>query len=356
MSIRRRVLFLTPRGVGGIASFSQAVRTHWNLRNPGIVLWKVPRSNLLGWISYFPWLLIYLIYLVFFRPSVVHVNLASKGSPVRKLPFVLLAKALGIPIVTQLHSGKFDQDFLSASKKAVWKFISNLILVFSTKVIFINQKQMQNLINHGAVAASKATFLPNHVYLPAVWNIEQPQNVYDAVFIGRVSKEKGALDLLEAIRRLDATPREFAFVGEMLIDGYSSKTSEKINNHGVTFFGELSHFEAMKVLNESKLLILPSHSENFPMVILESFARGKPVISTRVGEIENIVSDFKDGRLFGVEQIEDLSKAIGYYLERPDQIRSDGERGRKKAEQLYDIRHYPKKLVQIYLSTSKRDF
>lgn len=355
MTHRHKVLFLTPAGVGGIGSFSKSVRSNWNIENPRIMLWKVPRSNILGWIAYIPWLLIYFNFLIFFRPSVVHVNLASKGSPVRKWPFVLLAKILGIQVVTQLHSGTFDLDYLSQSSKAAWRFFASSILQLSSKIIFINQKQMSNLIRYGVVRKCKATFLPNPAYLPEVWEHEQPVKIFDAVFIGRVSKEKGALDLIEAIKLLDGTAHSFAFVGKVLLPGYSQKSSLKINQHEITFLGELSHLEAMKVLISSKMLILPSHSENFPMVILEAFARGRPVISTRVGEIENIVSDFKDGRLFEVGHIVELSQLIQYYLDAPEKILMHGAMARQKVEKFYDIKNYPKKLVKIYFSNSGRE-
>ena len=57
------------------------------------------------------------------------------------------------------------------------------------------------------------------------------------------------------------------------------------------FYGEVSHNEAIKLLSETSIFILPSYTEGFPNVILEAMALGKCIISTDVGAIPEILSD-----------------------------------------------------------------
>jgi glycosyltransferase involved in cell wall biosynthesis len=345
----KRILFLAPLGIGGIASFAENVKTEWNLENSRLILWRVPRSNFSGWISYFPKLFLYASYLLFVRPSIVHVHLASKGSPIRKFPFVLIAKILGIPVITQIHSGKLDEEILSRSTSSPWRVITTSILSLSQKLIFINQNQMKTLTDENIVPRSKSYFLANHVHLPDNLESEPKEPDFDVVFIGRVSKEKGALDLIESIKVLQHGSLSFAFVGDIQIPGYLVGSVE-INNQKVTFFGEVPNSVAMEILCNSRILVLPSYSENFPMVILEAFARGKPVISTRVGEIENVVSEFSDGILFEAGDVKQLAAALAAYFDSPSAIAIQGKNARLKAELRYDIRDYAERLVAIYLS------
>jgi len=345
----KKILFLAPLGIGGISSFAENVKSEWNLENSKLILWRVPRSNISGWISYFPKLFLYSAYLVFVRPSIVHVNLASKGSPIRKFPFVIIAKILGISVITQIHSGKLHEEILSRSRSSPWRIITTSILSFSQKLIFINQKQMQTLTDEMLVPRSKSYFLANHVRLPDNVEFEVREPVFDAIFIGRVTIEKGALDLLQSIRGLQHLSLSFAFVGDIQIPGYSVGLVE-INNHKVTFFGEVSNSAAMELLCKSRILVLPSYSENFPMVILEAFARGKPVISTRVGEIENVISEFLDGSLVEAGDVKRLTDAMAAYFDSPSEIVIQGKNARLKAEMRYDIRNYAERLSKIYVS------
>ncbi len=337
-------------GVGGIASFSKNVSKAWSRREPEMILWEVPRNDFLGWIIYWPKLVYFAVYSLLLRPQLIHVNLASKGSPLRKAPYVLVAKLLRMSVFSQIHSGVFDQEVLSRSPKSIWRRVALAILSASEKTIFINQRQMANMVSHQLVSASKAVFLANHVGIPEkIIELESMQN-FDAVFVGRVSIAKGAADLLESLKMLQSHSLSLALVGRIELEGFEVGSPVKINGHSVSFLGEVSHSDAMQVINSSRILVLPSHSENFPMVLLEAFARCKPVIATPVGEIENIIRKSQGGSLVAVGDIENLSKKIDEYFNAPEKILEAGSLGRKYVEEHCDIRNYQSKLMSIYFS------
>lgn len=335
-------------GVGGIASFSQNVRKAWSPQDTELILWKVPRNDLLGWTIYGPKLLAFFIYSLLFRPKLVHVNLASKGSPFRKAPYVLTAKLLGISVITQIHSGIFDQEMLSRGKKSIWRWVASMILNSSEKTIFINHRQMANMISHGLVRASKAVFLANHVSIPKKVVEREAVQDFDVVFVGRVSVDKGAADLLECLKILQSPLLSFALVGKIELEGFAEGSSVKVNGHSVSFFGEVPHSKAMQVISASSLLILPSYSENFPMVLLEAFARCKPVIATPVGEIENVLSNSQGGSLVEIGNPENLAEVIAEFFSSREKILEAGNRGRQYVENNYDITKYQTKLMSIY--------
>jgi glycosyltransferase involved in cell wall biosynthesis len=350
MSLSGKVVLLTPAGIGGIATYSRELERFWALGDPKISVWKVPRSTFVGWFLYAPKLTLFFFCLLIARPKVVHVNLASKGSPIRKFPYVCLARLFKIKVVTQLHSGRFHDDLMKASGTSIWLAITKRILYASEKLIFINQTQMNALLENGFASKHQCFFLPNHVHLPSIREYARKSVINDAVFIGRFSKEKGANELIRALEMLSGSPKKIAVVGSVDVGGFKPGKLALIGRHEVTFFGEVPHPKAMSILESSRMLVLPSHSENFPMVILEAFARGVPVIASRVGAVPNIIEDGKDGLLVNTQDSRDLHDKLRHYFDTPQLVHEHGVMARKKVEQLYDIQHYAAKLTEIYFS------
>src|SRR5450631_595192 len=112
-----------------------------------------------------------------------------------------------------------------------------------------------------------------------------------ALFAGRLSQEKGLYTLLQAWEQL---PRHYAL--KIAGDGPERKDLEaRVHCRGlsaITFCGYLSRQEVITAVKGARFLILPSECyENFPMSIAESFACGTPVVCSRLGAMQEIVTD-----------------------------------------------------------------
>jgi glycosyltransferase involved in cell wall biosynthesis len=83
-------------------------------------------------------------------------------------------------------------------------------------------------------------------------------------------------------------------------------------------------------------------------VIYQSFAAGKPVIGSRVGDIPDLIEDGEDGLLFQPHDIEELSEKVAYLACRPNLVREMGRRARDKAESHYDPRVHYQKMMGVY--------
>jgi len=101
---------------------------------------------------------------------------------------------------------------------------------------------------------------------------------YDVGYIGRISEEKGILNLIDALALLPNIKR-------LVIGGYPKGNSLK----GLTITGWLPHSEIPFHLNSIKVLILPSYSEGLPNIVLEAFACGTPVLLPEVGALKSIL-------------------------------------------------------------------
>ena len=103
---------------------------------------------------------------------------------------------------------------------------------------------------------------------------------------------------------------------ELLIGGQGQEyinlvnLAKEMNIHSqVKFLGDLSREDVVKYIKESDVFVLPSRFETFGVVFIEALALGKPIIASRCGGPEDIVTQ-ENGLLVEVEDIDGLSKAM----------------------------------------------
>lgn len=151
--------------------------------------------------------------------------------------------------------------------------------------------------------------LPKYSYL-----CRKPvQGVFDLVYFGRMTRNKGVDLLLEAFHHL---LREFPYAKLFLI-GSGERTS-LLQNHAqelglkksVQFIDWLQNDELFSRLSTMDLFCLPSFSEGLPCSILEAMSIGLPVVATNVGGIPEIIEHNVSGILIPPRDVEALTKVL----------------------------------------------
>jgi glycosyltransferase involved in cell wall biosynthesis len=128
-----------------------------------------------------------------------------------------------------------------------------------------------------------------------------------AVYVGRLSAEKGIGTLLEAWRTLDFPLR---IVGDGPLAGPVAEAAAK--NPAIQWLKSRPPEEVLDLIGGAAVLLLPSECyENFPRVAVEAFAKGTPVIASRLGAMAEIVADGRTGWHFEAGNAEDLSAVVG---------------------------------------------
>ncbi len=175
-----------------------------------------------------------------------------------------------------------------------------------------------------------------------------------AVFVGRLSQEKGVRCLFDAMRLLKGIPIKIVGTGPL-----ASEACEKVrgfDKNDIELLGEKNHAEAMALIRGSCFMIVPSVCyECFPMVIAESFACGKAVVASKIGSLENIVEDGKTGRLFEPGNAESLAAAIKWMFENPEDCAEMGRCARDKFEKEYSSSRNMEILKSIYETAIARE-
>ncbi len=132
-------------------------------------------------------------------------------------------------------------------------------------------------------------------------------------FVGRLSAEKGILNLIEAIPPILKQHNDWVFLiigtGEL-----ENKIKEDIHNKGlnnnVKFIDWVSQEQIPGYYNQLRILVLPSYTEGLPNVIIEGMACGTMILANRVGSIPDIIADGETGFIMNDNSPETIVNAI----------------------------------------------
>ena len=138
---------------------------------------------------------------------------------------------------------------------------------------------------------------------------------YDGVFIGELRKLKGVSVLIEACARINAVrPFRLAIVGLGADEQRFRACAKKAGiEDKIDFLGYRTAREAFSL---GRIVIMPSHAESFPYVVLEAIASGRPLIATNVGGIPEIFGPHA-GALVGPGDVGALHRAIAAAMNNP---------------------------------------
>lgn len=133
------------------------------------------------------------------------------------------------------------------------------------------------------------------------------------VCIGRLCEQKGQLLLIEAAHRLAEESLDFELVlgGDGEMREAIERSIDRYGLHGrVRITGWISSAQVREELLAARALVLPSFAEGLPVVIMEAMALGRPVLSTYVAGIPELVTSAAHGWLFPAGDVEALCAAM----------------------------------------------
>jgi glycosyltransferase involved in cell wall biosynthesis len=96
------------------------------------------------------------------------------------------------------------------------------------------------------------------------------------------------------------------------------------------------------------VVVLPSHSEGFPFVILEALAMGKPVIATSVNGVPEVIEHMETGLLVKAHDIAGLAGAIQSLLDHPERAMQLGNAGRAVVQAQFTVDRMVEKTVAVF--------
>lgn len=150
-----------------------------------------------------------------------------------------------------------------------------------------------------------------------------------ALYVGRLSPEKGIDVLLQAWSGLDVPLR-------VIGDGPLCDLVENAVSPRIVPLGWKTPAEVAAEMAQASFLILPSTwPETFGMVIIEAFCQSLPVIASRIPVFEEIIQDGVTGLLFSMGDPDELASKVRWARQHPEEMGNMGANGRKVYEQRY---------------------
>lgn len=169
-----------------------------------------------------------------------------------------------------------------------------------------------------------------------------------AFYLGRLSKEKGILNLIEAIGDIpnaklliagDGPERERieAYISEHKLDGR------------ITLLGYQNQDSIHKYITNSRFVVIPSIcNENCPYSVLEAMEIGKPIVASRIGGIPELIADGENGYLYKADDINELKEKLTLLLDDDEKVNSFAQKSRELYESYYSPDSYYNELIKIY--------
>jgi glycosyltransferase involved in cell wall biosynthesis len=168
-----------------------------------------------------------------------------------------------------------------------------------------------------------------------------------AIFVGRLSVEKGVDKLLEAWKIIQGGERKLLIVG----DGPERLNLERkaADLQGVRFAGFVSRAEQKKYWQQALFSVVPSiWLEPFGMTVLESWSKGRPVVAHAIGALPELIREGIDGSLADPTNVKDLAQKMDDLLSNPQQAALMGLAGRQQLETRFTHRRWLQEIAAIY--------
>ena len=272
----------------------------------------------------------------------VHAHFGTNSTEV-----VMLANALGGPPYSFTVHGpeEFDKpQFLHIGEKV-------RRAAFVAAVSSYGRSQLYRWVAHAHWDKVKVV----HCGLEAAFHAGPPVPVPAVprlVCVGRLCEQKGQLLLLEAAQKLAAQGKAFELVlagdGEM-----RAEIETLIVRHGlqgqVRITGWISSGQVREELLAARALVLPSFAEGLPVVIMEAMALRRPVLTTYVAGIPELVRPGENGWLFPAGAVQELAAAMADCLGQPDEVlQRMGDAAHQRVLERHDIDTEAAKLASYF--------
>ena len=216
---------------------------------------------------------------------------------------------------------------------------------YINKIIMVSKFSLNKHLEYKPKLADKLEHIYN--FYPNLQNQQKKEfkkNYF--LFIGRLSREKGLITLLNAFENINNFQLKIAGDGP-LRNLVERRVSENTN---IEYLGYRNKDEIKGLIDNAYFIVIPSEwYENNPMSIIESYAHSTPVIASNIGGIPEIVIEGKTGFLFESKNEIKLNKKIKQSLEiQPNEYFKMSEEAKSFAQVNFNSTVYYNKLMSVY--------
>ncbi|MBR0173718.1 MAG: glycosyltransferase family 4 protein [Lachnospiraceae bacterium] len=274
-----------------------------------------------------------------FKPSIVHFNTnCSPRGVIRDAISAMIIHKKKVPFIVHCRCNIRDQ----IGNNLIARFFLGTLLKKASVVLVCNSDS-ERYVNEAVDV--RVEFLPNFVneaYI--IEKKEISEKINRIVYVGHVRESKGIEEIIEIASRFKEIV--FYLMGQVM-EGYEEKIAKGAPKN-IVLLGDRSGKEVAELLDSCDLLLFPSHTEGFSNTVLESMARGLPIVATRVGANERMIGN-KGGILTDIKDINAMVVAIKK-MDSPSVRRAMSSFNLEKTRNEYTTDIVMRKLFGIYTS------
>src|SRR3972149_8851754 len=271
----------------------------------------------------------------------------------------LAAFLAGVPVIIAAIHDNYRTD-----KRPKRRIMNRILSKITDKIVAVSEDVKEDIIRYDSIDSSKIEVIPNGIDVERFnpeknttdirkeFSLEDDDIVIG--FIGRIVPAKGLEYLLNALPYLK---EEFKSI-KLLIVGEGSLVEElkeraKKNNifDNILFIGRRR--DIPEILASINIFVMPSIAEGLPNALLEAMAMGKPIVTTEVGGIPEIVKNGFNGLLVPPRDTLSLSKAIKRFLGNDRLAAKLGQAARDLVHDNLSIKAIAQKWQSLYVSILK---
>lgn len=256
---------------------------------------------------------------------------------VERSVMAVIGRLAGIPVILMIRDGNFH---LAYHRSSFFRIFVRFMLHAPT-CVGVQGASWKPLLHDAGVVEQRIAVIPN-------WTDRQPATAPRAIassgalrliFVGWLTEAKGIPELLDAMRivaRHDFAATLTLVGGGSLLEACRIRADDPEIGGRIEVSGWLSPEEVAEALDRSDVLILPSHAEGFPNVVMEALTHGLPVIATPVGAVPDSVIDGYNGTIVPVGDSEAIAAAISEYASNRSRISEQSQHALETARSLHD--------------------
>lgn len=227
--------------------------------------------------------------------SIVHINTSLNARAFwRDLAYLVVARVCGARVVYQVHGGALPQRFFHG--RLVPTALLRAALMLPDVIVVLARMELRAYRKF--VPAQNVIAIPNGIdpapYAAARRPARAARQPLRLLYIGRLAREKGLYETLQGLRLACSAGAEANLViaGSGPEEATLRRLTDALGLGGrVAFAGPVFGERKTRLFGESDVLVLASHGEGMPYVVLEGMAAGAAIIATRVGAIPDLVAD-----------------------------------------------------------------
>lgn len=288
-------------------------------------------------------------------PEVLHAHGVKAG-----LAGGVAAVLAGVPaVVITLHSSIFHhrrprwkENIIALSERALAGLADRIITVSGAlgreiaARVKIDPAKIEIIYN--GIMPEEFSREPDRNYLQKTVGIPGDKKIVGTV--ARLAPQKGVADFIRAAAMMAGEPEEAAFlvVGDGPLREDLERLAASLGLAGRVFFaGERR--DMPKILPCLDVFVLASVTEGLPLAVLEALAARRPVVSTRVGGIPEVITDGVEGILVEPGDIPAMVSAVKSLLADRERSRIMGEAGRELVERKFTVEKMVRSTERVYL-------